>query len=202
MGYCFDTIMTWRPVSCFAVSALLHLCALTITLAIMTVPFPSLHHAEDVLAVNLVGAPPGNAPDNPGSASQQQRDQAPEDEPVKEVKENEPQAPEETEAGVSFEADRRVSASYLDRLKTKIFLAWDYPEEAIRKGQQGIVRIMFVLDKNGDLSAIKVMGGSGSRSLDAASLDAVKQASPFGPLPKDISDKPLKITGTFCYVLD
>ena len=95
-----------------------------------------------------------------------------------------------------------MGTSYLDLLKARIFLVWKYPDEAIQKGQEGKVSISFELNSNGELVDIGILKSSGSSSLDTASTAAVKQASPFGPLPKDISDKPLKITGQFCYVLD
>lgn len=206
MPCCFDTFMTRRPVFFLAVSALMHMLALTITFAVMTFPFHSLSPGEDVLAVNLVGAEAitkdsaeSRKPSESRSANESRQIDA--DQPSRELRE-EAKSPDEPEEGVSFEADRKVSTSYLQRLKTKIFLAWKYPEEAIEKGQQGIVRIMFVLDRNGELTAIRVLEGSGSRRLDAASIAAVKDANPFGPLPGDIRDKPLKITGKFCYVLD
>ncbi len=201
MGYCFDTVMTWRPVSCLAVSTLLHLGALMIFLAAMAFPFHSPRPGEEAFGVNLVGA------DALGKGSTQEAVQSPQPEQQREQAagdgpEEEPVTGDQAEGGVSFETDRRVSASYLERLKTKIFLAWDYPEEAIQDGRQGIVRVMFLLNPNGELADIRVLKGSGSKSLDAASLDAIRQASPFGALPEDIRDKPLRITGKFCYVLD
>ncbi len=206
MACCFDTVMTRRPVFFLAVSALMHMLALAITFAVMTFPFHSRTPGEDVLAVNLVGADAitkDTAEPRKGAEAMSGKEsrQTDADQPSREMKE-EAKAQEDLEGGVSFEADRKVSTSYLQKLKTKIFLAWKYPEEAIERGQQGVVRIMFVLDRNGELTAIRVLEGSGSRRLDAASIAAVKDANPFGPLPSDIGNKPLKITGKFCYVLD
>jgi TonB family protein len=202
-GYCFDNTMTWRPVSCFAVSALMHAFALIILFAIMIFPFHPLSPKEDAFEVNLVGA---TAQDK-GSVQVQspakgqggkEVNQEAAQQPIDEVKRQDAQS----EEAMSFVTDRKVAVSYLDRLKTKIFLVWKYPEEAIQIGQQGDVTISFVLNSKGELIDIGVLKGSGSRSLDKASITAVKQANPFGVLPGDISNEPLKITGHFRYVLD
>jgi TonB family protein len=195
--------MTWRPVSCYAVSALMHALVLMISLTIMTFPFHPLYPKDDVLQVNLVAATAQEkAPEQVqgplrGEVRKEESQEAG-NQTVDEVKKQESQ-PEEA---MSFVTDRKVAASYLDRLKTKIFLAWKYPEDAIQIGQQGDVSIFFVLNRNGELMEIGVLKGSGSRSLDKASITAVRQANPFGPLPEDMSNEPLKITGHFRYVLD
>jgi TonB family protein len=181
----------------------MHALVLIIPLAIFTLPFHPLSSKDDVLEVNLVGA----AAQDKGSVQAQIPAR------VKAGKEIKQEASRDTvdevkkpaarpEEAMSFVTDRKVAASYLDRLKTKIFLAWKYPEEAIQIGQQGDVSISFVVSSKGELLEVEVLKGSGSRSLDKASITAVRQANPFGPLPEDLSKEPLKITGHFRYVLD
>jgi TonB family protein len=104
--------------------------------------------------------------------------------------------------GVSFVAEGGVGKAYLDKLKVKIFNIWQYPEEAIHKGEQGKVTISFVLDDKGNLMDMGVLVSSGSSSLDSAAMAAVKKASPFGSFTGDIKEKTLKVTGNFGYVLD
>ncbi len=181
----------------------MHAFALTILFAIMIFPFDPPAPKGDVLEVDLVGAA---AQDN---GSLQVQDPAKVQEGKDVSREDGRQAVDEGEKpdaqgqeSMSFVTDRKVAVSYLDRLKTKIFLLWKYPEEAIQMGQQGDVSISFVLNGKGELMDIGILKGSGSRSLDKATITAVRQANPFGPLPEDISNEPLKITGTFRYVLD
>jgi len=199
MGCCFDGAMNRRPIACFAVSALLHILALMIPFTLMTVPVHSLSMLEDTIAVDLVASPSQNStsPQQQASADQPAGPQA-----VPQAKEEAKRQEAQSVGGVSFKADRTVGTSYLDLLKARIFLVWKYPDEAIQKGQEGKVSISFMLNSNGEIIDIGILKSSGSDSLDTASTAAVKQASPFGPLPKDISDKPLRITGQFCYVLD
>lgn len=109
---------------------------------------------------------------------------------------------EDTGEGVSFVAEGGVATGYLDQLKIKIFRIWEYPEDAIFKGEQGRVSIVFVLNKKGEVLDIRVLRSSGSGSLDAAAMDAVEKAAPFGPLADAGSSGTLKVTGHFAYVLD
>lgn len=182
--------MTWRAVVCFAVSALMHILFLILPLAILALPTHRLPH-ENVVTVKLVGS----ASQNKGSTEMQESVNQPSAQQARQQEAG-------SEEAVSFEADGKVSANYLDLLKARIFFVWKYPDEAIQKGQQGKVSISFMLDSKGELVDIGILKSSGSYSLDSAAMAAIEQASPFGPLPRDISGKPLKITGYFCYVLD
>jgi periplasmic protein TonB len=106
------------------------------------------------------------------------------------------------EEGISFEAEGYVSAGYLDLLKARIFTAWEYPPDAIQMGQEGVVRIRFVLDAQGGVIEATVIRSAGSRSLDNAALNAVRKAGPFGPFNDIQTTGTMGITGNFCYVLD
>jgi len=112
-----------------------------------------------------------------------------------------PEAPPPPE-GVTFETEGKVNIGYLQRLKAKIFRAWQYPEPAIAAGHQGLVKLAFVVDEEGHLIGVDLLEGSGYRELDLAAQQAVKDASPFGRFPPDIQEKTLKIKGRFRYVID
>jgi len=115
-----------------------------------------------------------------------------------------PQPPEETPPpeGVTFETEGKVNIGYMQRLKAKIFRAWQYPEPAIAAGHQGLVKLAFVVDEEGRLVGVDLLEGSGYRELDLAAQQAIKDASPFGRFPPDIQEKTLKIKGRFRYVID
>jgi TonB family protein len=104
--------------------------------------------------------------------------------------------------GVSFEAEGMVNLDYMERLKARIFHAWEYPESAIAAGHQGTVKIAFVVDESGTLIGMGLLDSSGYRELDRSAMHAIKAASPFGSFPPDIPKKNLKIKGRFRYVLD
>lgn len=116
--------------------------------------------------------------------------------------ERETEQEEKTENGVSFVAEGSVAVGYLDRLKVKIFRAWEYPEDAVMRGEEGKVKIEFVLNENGELVDMSILKSSGSKSLDTAAVEAVRKAAPFGPLEEVDHTSTLKITGVFAYMLD
>lgn len=104
--------------------------------------------------------------------------------------------------GISFQSEGGVGGLYLEKLKLRIFHIWEYPDEAIRKGEQGKVAVSFVLNDAGEVMDMAVLVSSGSKSLDSAAMTAIRKAGPFGSFTADIKDKTMKVTGNFRYVLD
>ena len=90
---------------------------------------------------------------------------------------------------------------YFSSLRKAIELAWNYPAQAVRRGQQGVVRLRFAIAADGTASKIKVVQSSGHRLLDIAIVDAIRLASPFSPLPRNLKREQLTITGSFHYIL-
>ena len=105
------------------------------------------------------------------------------------------------EATVSIGTQSIKYASYLEHIKNKIQNVWVYPEEAIQTGQQGELLVLFSIDKNGNLVRLKLIRSSGYPLLDKAALQAVRDASPFPPLPKRFNLDVLNIYATFEYRL-
>ena len=176
--------MIQRLIACFTISTMVHILALMLPLVIIakpsdiviqeiTVPVRLVEGVQQIKEFIKVSAPVDKEKGNAASGE-----------------------------GVSFEAEGGVGAGYLDRLKVRIFHVWQYPEDAIQKGQQGKVSISFVLDSKGELVDIGILTSSGSYSLDKAAMAAIEQAGPFGSFTGDIKGKTLKVTGHFCYVLD
>jgi TonB family protein len=170
----------------------MHILVLILPLAIMALPVHPLPQ-ENVIVATLVADIPGQQ--YKGSADAQE----PAEGRIEQQEEKQKALPGES---VSFETDGKISVSYLDLLKARIFFAWKYPDDAIQKGLQGKVSVSFVLNGNGELVDMGVLKSSGSYSLDSAAMAAIEKASPFGPLPSEVRSKPLKVTGHFCYVLD
>lgn len=55
-----------------------------------------------------------------------------------------------------------------------------YPEAARQQNITGDVRLMVIINSQGNLKAIRLLQSSGSRILDEAAKDSVRQAAPFG----------------------
>ncbi len=105
------------------------------------------------------------------------------------------------EATISIGTQSIKYASYMEHIKNKIQNVWVYPQEAIQTDQQGQLLILFSIDKNGNLVRLKLIRSSGYSLLDKAALQAVRDASPFPPLPKRFNLDVLNIYATFEYTL-
>jgi len=91
--------------------------------------------------------------------------------------------------------------SYYLALKRKIELVWEYPYQARRTGVQGRLLLRFVINIDGSLAEVKILRSSGSALLDSEAVRAIRNASPFPPLPERMNSERLAVTATFEYLL-
>lgn len=90
---------------------------------------------------------------------------------------------------------------YFTSIRKAFELVWVYPSDAVRRGLQGETHVEFTIEKNGSVSKIRVVETSGHKILDVAVVEALRLASPFGPLPPGYQKERLTIVGSFRYVL-
>jgi protein TonB len=108
-----------------------------------------------------------------------------------------------------------VYFSYYNRIKEKLRQYWEPKikekmERIMRQGRtvastgDKITRIIIILDENGVLQKIQVIGASGVTDLDDAAVEAFKAAAPFPNPPKGIveSDGTIKIRWDFILEAD
>ncbi len=91
---------------------------------------------------------------------------------------------------------------YMYKLKSRIEQAWQYPVSAMRLGMTGDLYIQFVIQKDGSLKEVRLLRTSGNPILDEAALQAIKDAAPFLPLPKQWKIEQFAIKGRFVYTLN
>ncbi|WP_268798835.1 energy transducer TonB [Pseudomonas huanghezhanensis] len=78
-----------------------------------------------------------------------------------------------------------------------------YPEDARRRGTQGISRLRFVVDKDGNVLSYEIAGGSGSAALDRATLEMIRRAQPLPKPPAELlNNGSLEVVAPFVYSLD
>ena len=70
----------------------------------------------------------------------------------------------------------------------------DYPEEALRRGQEGYVTVAFTITPDGRMTGCHVIRSSGSRSLDAVPCWVLPKRARFSPA-KDGQGQPLATHG-------
>ena len=102
--------------------------------------------------------------------------------------------------GLTFDAPELQHRGYMKKLKEKIESIWKYPEEAARRGMSGDLYIKFSIHKDGSLGEIELIRTSGYSDFDKAAIKALKDAAPYWPLPDDVKEGELSITGHFIYV--
>jgi protein TonB len=62
-----------------------------------------------------------------------------------------------------------------------------YPPEARSRGEQGVTRLAFRIDRDGRLVSSRVVASSGSAALDAETLALMQRAQPFPPPPPELA---------------
>ena len=108
-----------------------------------------------------------------------------------------------------FEADKKLSFDgkelkfmlYDRKLKERIEHIWIYPPSAAARGISGDLLIRFTIMKNGKLGEVELVRTSGHKDLDDAAIKALKDASPFWPLPESWGMDSYSIDGHFIYTI-
>ncbi|MDO6784697.1 energy transducer TonB [Neptunomonas phycophila] len=77
--------------------------------------------------------------------------------------------------------------SYNALLQAKLAKYKRYPIASRRRGEEGEVRLHFVVDRSGKVLEHSIKGSSGSKRLDDAVLKMLKKAQPFPPFPDEIT---------------
>ena len=57
---------------------------------------------------------------------------------------------------------------------------------SVREAVEGTAKVRFTIRRNGGVAGVKIVASSGSRSLDAAAIAAVRDAAPFHSFPEDL----------------
>ena len=105
------------------------------------------------------------------------------------------------EVVVDLNTTRYKYASYFAKMRKKIARNWKYPKESQRKGEEGNVKIVFVIQNDGELVDFRINESSGHRRLDNGIRETIRHSSPFGPFPKTWNEKRVKIPAKFEYKL-
>ena len=119
----------------------------------------------------------------------------------KEAKRIVPQMGEGESVEISLDTMESKYISYFKHIRDKIYLVWIYPDAAKSAGIQGVVKILFVIDRSGRLKEVRILESSGYSVLDKEAIRALYAAAPFGPFPSDWKEKELRIRARFIYHL-
>lgn len=78
-----------------------------------------------------------------------------------------------------------------------------YPEEARRRGMQGVSRLRFVVDADGNVVSYSIANSSGVPALDRATMEMIHRAQPLPKPPAEtLNNGTIEILAPFVYSLD
>jgi len=106
----------------------------------------------------------------------------------------------EGEDHVSMQYVKLRYQSYFYKFSRRLYQVWLYPRSAAMRGEQGTVRISFVISRDGMISGINVIESSGYPDLDKEAVTALKKTAGV-PLPESYELDFLKVDAYFQYIL-
>jgi len=90
-----------------------------------------------------------------------------------------------------------MPGAYLSSIERTVKDHLIYPPQALRRHEQGVVRVSMLLAADGSVMEMKEEAGEASPQLVAAALQAVRDAAPFPPLPTGLNDMRLVVPVVF-----
>ncbi len=111
-----------------------------------------------------------------------------------------PEKPGEDSASYSVFEERY--ASYFTKFKARVYQVWKYPNDAIAKGQTGVVNVEFDILKDGRIVNVRLKQSSGYPTLDREVMRVLKTMGTV-PLPQSYNLEQLNVDDAyFIYTLD
>lgn len=152
--------------------------------------------------------PPKPKPEpKPLPEPQAKLDEEPAEEPAQESVQAAPSVARKDQAATTLQGNSPPAASnaqpnwqsqllgHLNRYKR-------YPSDARRRGQEGVVKLRFVVDAKGQVLSYEISGRSGNPSLDRATLQMIRRAQPLpAPPPELLKNGTLEVVAPFIYSL-
>jgi TonB family protein len=88
---------------------------------------------------------------------------------------------------------------YVARIRERIRTRWAYPRLAAERHVQGGLQVEFQINRNGRLDCLALRRSSGSEILDRYTLDTLRLAQPFPPVPPQLQQAAVPISAIFQY---
>ena len=111
-----------------------------------------------------------------------------------------PQEASETSQDAQAKAGEKAD-TYDALVATKIEQNKTYPPIALRKRKTGAVKVGFVINALGELQSSAILQKSPHSPFNTAALNAIKNAAPFPPFPKEITEETRAYSTTITFKL-
>jgi TonB family protein len=113
--------------------------------------------------------------------------------------EDKPPPSQESQETISLDTTDKRYVDYARIIKERILAQWKYPKEARENLVEGKLLVLFSLNKQGNMTEIKVTESSGHDILDREAARAISSAAPFPPFPEHVTVSRLNIKASFDY---
>ncbi|MBE9562419.1 MAG: energy transducer TonB [Proteobacteria bacterium] len=121
---------------------------------------------------------------------------------TKVVKKTTPKQVRRVKKVVKVDNSKKAERAYRKKLSRLIAQKKTYPRKAKKMGQQGTVRVSFVILANGKIKNIRITKSSGSKSLDKAAKKLIRKISGLLPFGKSIKRKQWSFNQNIKYKLN
>ncbi|MFZ3072583.1 MAG: TonB family protein [Thermodesulfobacteriota bacterium] len=101
----------------------------------------------------------------------------------------------------SMASKSRHTEQFLSLVREKIEKTKFYPSWARKRGYEGVVKVGFTIKKDGNLQDLQVLQPCLCDTLNSAATEAIKKASPFGPMPETFPDEGIRLEIDVAYRL-
>jgi periplasmic protein TonB len=92
---------------------------------------------------------------------------------------------------------RAVLMTWRNQIVTILERNKRYPSDARARGEHGVARLAFSIDRAGHLIASRIVASSGSAALDQETLALVQRAQPFPPPPPELAGAEMTVPVSF-----
>jgi protein TonB len=98
--------------------------------------------------------------------------------------------------------DKALQQTYFTELATMLAMHKRYPVSSRRKGEEGVVKLYFVVDRAGSVLDFRIAESSGFKKLDEAVLRMLKKAQPLPAFPQDMDHSTLEVNVPIVFQLN
>lgn len=97
--------------------------------------------------------------------------------------------------------DANALPNWTSRVISRLERYKRYPSEAQSRGDRGVVRLAFSVDRNGGVHNARVVASSGSNVLDRETLAMIERASPLPPPPDEVPGTRIPVVVPIAYYI-
>lgn len=97
-----------------------------------------------------------------------------------------PDSPPTPESSETIRGGGDPTEAYIDTVRGWLSDNKQYPEQARQRGDEGVVRIYFVVDREGNILEYRILEGSGIALLDREVEALLDRAQPLPAMPDDL----------------